>query len=203
MYLNLITFCIGILLSANLVAEEYEPPTMSAEELENYQFSSPADEQEMEVDDLSIGQRFVMSRQRTEVEELVARHLGIVKLRGNSQDLVSLQQLVEKKVLRDDQTETWQAMGVVMGDLMAEEFDLHWVQVEDEFGVSKALQWEDTTNFVFPITLLSKRIKFGEKIDIPTIYAKLSADIERFKEYERTHPKLKLPGGERLTGGRN
>jgi hypothetical protein len=119
-------------------------------------------------------------------------------LRSNGDDLPVLQQLVDKRVVKDADVEIWQAIGVVVGDLMAEEFDLHWVSVEDEYGVSKALQFQDTMNFVFPITLLSKRIQFGQKIDIAAIYEKLRADIESFKAYESTKPRLRLPGADRL-----
>jgi len=171
---------------------------MTPEELENYQFEDQPERVEMTVEELSLGQRFLMSRHRGDVEDLISRHLGIMALRGTSADLPVLQQLVDKKVLKDDDVETWQAIGLVIGDLMADEFDLHWVSVEDEYGVSKALQWQDTMNFVFPITLLSKRIQFGQKIDIPEIYEKLRADIESFKAYENGKPRLRLPGAERL-----
>lgn len=199
MYLKTILILICLSLSHAVRAEEYEPPTMSPEDLENYQFKDQPERTAMSVDELSLGQRFAMSRQRGEVKDLISRHLGIMALRGNSDDLPVLQQLVEKRVVKDDDVEVWQAIGVVIGDLMADEFDLHWVRVEDEYGVSKALQLQDTMNFVFPVTLLSKRIQFGQKIDIPAIYEKLRADIESFKAYESGVPRLRLPGAERLS----
>jgi hypothetical protein len=199
MYLRNILFLICLSLVAGAGAQEYEPPTMSPEELENYQFEDQPDKLEMDVEELSVGQRFVLSRQRGDVEDLVSRHLGIMALRGNGDDLPVLQQLVDKRVVKNDDVEVWQAIGVVIGDLIAEEFDLHWVSVEDEYGVSKALQLQDTMNFVFPITLLSKRVQFRQKIDIQAIYEKLRTDIESFKEYERGKSKLRLPGAERLT----
>jgi hypothetical protein len=198
MYLRNILFLICLSFVAGAGAQEYEPPTMSPEELENYQFDDQPDRAEMTVEELSLGQRFVISRHRGDVEDLISRHLGIMALRGNSTDLPILQQLVDKRVVRDDDVEIWQAMGVVIGDLMADEFDLHWVSVEDEYGVSKALQWQDTMNFVFPITLLSKRVQFGQEINIPEIYEKLRTDIESFKAYESGKPRLRLPGAERL-----
>ena len=198
MYQRNILFLICFSLSYGAWAQDYEPPTMTPEELENYQFEDQPERVEMIVEELSLGQRFLMSRQRGDVEDLISRHLGIMALRGTSADLPVLQQLVEKKVLKDDDVDAWQAIGLVLGDLMVDEFELHWVSVEDEYGVSKALQWQDTMNFVFPITLLSKRIQFGQKIDIPEIYEKLRADIESFKAYENGKPRLRLPGAERL-----
>lgn len=199
MYLKTFLILICFLLSHVVRAEEYGPPTMSPEDLKNYQFEDQPERAEMSVDKLSIGQRFVMSRQRGEVEALISRYLGIMALRGNSEDLPVLQQLVDKRIVKDDAVEVWQAIGVVIGDLLAEEFDLHWVSVEDEYGKSKALQLQDTMNLVFPVTLLSKRIQFGEKIDIPMIYEKLRTDIESFKAYKSGKPRLILPGVERLS----
>ena len=178
--MNRMLLLICLLLAGAAGAEVDEPPSISPDELENYQFDEQPEPVQMTVEVLSFGQRFIMSQQRGEVEDLIARHVGIVRLHGDHTDLDAMQQLVEKQVVKED-VKSWQAMGVVMGDLMADEFDLHWVSVIDELGESKALQWQDTMDFVFPVTLLSKRKQFGEKIDIPAIYEKIRADVQAFK----------------------
>ena len=68
-----------------------------------------------------------------------------------------------------------------MGDILVTEFDLTWVSYEDYLGVSKALRWRNTDNFVFPVTLFSKRIRFNEKPDAQEIYDKLTTEINQFK----------------------
>ena len=173
-------------------------PSLSQDELENYQFEKQGDEVQVEVSDLSLGQQYVLSRQRREISDLLARHLGVLELQQNLNDLIPLQRLVELRVINEADTLTWQAMGVVLGDLMAHEFDLHWVLIEDEFGASKALQWKETMNFVFPVTLLSKRIQFSREIDLSDIFRKLGEDVDSFRAYEEAHPRLRLPGAERL-----
>jgi hypothetical protein len=53
-------------------------------------------------------------------------------------------------------------------------------------------------NFVFPVTLLSKRIQFGQAIDLPQLFASIGSEVAAFKTWEESHPKLQLPGAERL-----
>ena len=183
--------------------EEYGPPTLSPGDLENYQFENQPAERDADVDDLSFGQRFVISSMRDHVEELFGRHLGVAKIRGNQTDLTSIQRIVDMEVIKSDEVKTWQALGVVIGDQLAKDFGLHWVSMKDERGVSKALQWKTTQNFVFPITLLSKRIHFGEEIDLAKIYEKLRVDIESFKVYQSKQPNLQMPGVERLEVNKN
>ena len=62
------------------------------------------------------------------------------------------------------------------------EFGLSWISYEDEAGISKALRWRDTDNFVFPITFFSKRIQFGETIDVKLLYDEISKEIKQFKQ---------------------
>jgi hypothetical protein len=192
-FLALLSFLNGVVL-----AEEYEGPTISPEDLPNYQFENQPEEQEIKVEELSLGQQFSMSSQRGEITDLVTRHLGITSLAGNLEDIVIFQKLVDKEVIKLNDVKTWQALGIALGDLLANEFDLHWVVMEDEFGSSRALQWKDTLNFVFPVTLLSKRVQFGEAIVLDDIVEKLRLEIEAFKAYEKSRTRMNLPGSQRL-----
>ena len=85
----------------------------------------------------------------------------------------------------------WQSMGIVFGDVLAKEFGLHWVSYEDDLGTSKALRWRATENYVFPVTMFSKRVQFREKIDVNGVYEKIAEDIERFKAFENNRPVFK------------
>ena len=70
----------------------------------------------------------------------------------------------------------------MFGDILSKEFGLSWISYEDEMGVSKALRWRSTENYVFPITLFSKRIRFKQKIDVYEVYDKLHGEINVFKQ---------------------
>ena len=168
-------------------AAPIDVPVLSPDQLENYQFpiepTPPA-----VVDDLSFGQQTLLDQQRAEMKALFARRLCIVTLHGTKEDLPLFQQLVDRRILRSDQTPQWQALGVVFGDVLVREFGLHWVSYEDELGSSKALRWRKTDNFIFPVTVFSKRIQFKEKIDVAAIYEDIETEVQRFKRLSLNMP---------------
>ena len=77
-----------------------------------------------------------------------------------------LRALLEAKVLRPDQTWELQAMGIVLGDALAQELGLRWVMVEDEYGRDPALAVPGKTVLVFPLTMISKRVEAGQAVDV-------------------------------------
>ncbi|MBT4492129.1 MAG: DUF3806 domain-containing protein [Gammaproteobacteria bacterium] len=184
--MNGLVLLLLIALPAFVSAQE-GPREMTPGELENYEFE--IEESQVTVSDLSLGQRYVLSTQRREIEDLIARRLGILSLKGDRSDLKVMQDLVERKVLRE--TREWQSLGIVFGDILAAEFDLHWISYEDELGISKALKWQKTENYVFPVTLFSKRIQFNEKINVLAVFEKIEADVSSFKAFEKGRPVFK------------
>ena len=160
---------------------------ITPEELENYEFE--IEETPFEVYSPSIGQRYIFDRSRRTVRDLLARTVGSTRLTEDESDLGRLQVLIDRRVIRNADVETWQALGVVFGDLLVTVHGLKWVMYEDELGASKALQWRDTTNFVFPVTVFSKRVQFNESIDVRSVFEKISADIEAFKQ-EANRPQM-------------
>jgi len=161
-------------------------PQLTEEELERYQFE--VEKPHVTVKELSLGQRYALTTQRREIEELMARRLGILALKGDTSDLKILQSLIEHKVMKSADVRDWQGMGIIFGDILAKEFGLHWVSYEDDLGTSKALRWRNTENYVFPVTMFSKRVGFKQKIDVGEIYDKIQTDIERFKTFEINRP---------------
>ncbi len=168
-------------------SDETTITTLSSEQVENYQFQTkPSD---VEVTDLSVGQRAIMSAKRRAAKDLMARRLGVLRIRGTREDLPLLQQVVDRKILRKTQIEEWQGVGILFGDILAKEFSLKWVSYEDERGANKALRYRNTDNYFFPVTLFSKRVKFDEEIDMYEVYAKLEEQIKEVVAFEN-RPKL-------------
>jgi hypothetical protein len=165
-------------------SDESRRPTLTPEELEDYTFEEEQEEDIFEVSDLSTVQIQILANHRLLAKDLLARKVGAISIKGRKQDIKSLQQLVDRRVLRPDQVEEWQAMGVLFGDVLANEFNLVWVRYEDWRGISKVLRWRETDNFVFPVPVFSKRVKYGEKIDVQAIYDQIAVDIKRFKAWE-------------------
>lgn len=161
--------------------------TLSSEQVDNYRFQLPPSQ--IEVKDLTVGQRAIMSAKRRAAKDLMARRLGVLRIRGTKEDLPLLQQVVDRKLLRKTQVEEWQNIGILFGDILAKEFSLKWVHYEDELGANKALRYRNTENYFFPVTLFSKRARFEEEIDMFEVYAKLEKQIEEAIAFEN-RPKL-------------
>lgn len=118
-----------------------------------------------------------MQQQRDTINDLAGLHLGR-KLHGSRQnDLKVLQLLLDRRIVRNDQTRELQAMGVVMGDLLAKQLRLHWVIYEDQLGRSRALRYKDSDSYLFPITMISRRREVDNRSPVDDIYNKAVATI--------------------------
>jgi len=174
-------YFILLVLSATALADGDPVQSLTEEELQRYQFSHTPQVSLATVKELNVGQQFTLDRKRRELKNLLYRHLGIRELAGNSDDLKIIQQVIDKKILARDEVLEWQSLGVVFGDILVNEFGLRWVSYEDELGVSKALRWRNTENYVFPVTVFSKRNRFKEQLDVKAIYDKLHGEVNAFK----------------------
>ena len=78
-------------------------------------------------------------------------------------------------------SETWklQSLGVALGDAIAQELLLEWIAVDDEYGRSAALIWPGTSLICSPLTMISKRIEDGERVEVYDFFASLT---KRLKE---------------------
>ena len=95
---------------------------------------------EVEIGELSYIDKTYMQQQRERVAQLSERNLGR-KLNGTrDNDLDILQQLLDRKLVTGEQTLELQALGVIMGDLLASDMGLDWVIYEDKLGRSRALR---------------------------------------------------------------
>jgi len=124
------------------------------------------------------------------VRDLAALHLGRGFNGERKRDLETLQLLLDRRVVRQGETAELQAMGVMLGDLLAEDLDMHWVVYEDEDGRSRGLQLGQTRNFLFPITMISRRVDVGIVVDVQALYAKARAEMEPYigKRYRKPAP---------------
>ncbi|MGB1141159.1 MAG: DUF3806 domain-containing protein, partial [Halioglobus sp.] len=78
---------------------------------------------------------------------------------------------LDRGVVGNQQTTELQAMGIVMGDLLASELDMQWVVYTDEIGRSRALRYRGSDDVVFPVTMISRRREVGNEDLVIAIYA--------------------------------
>lgn len=69
-----------------------------------------------------------------------------------------------------DETVKLQSLGVAFGDALAQQLEMEWVQVTDEYGTDPALRLPGTSVLSFPLTSISKRIERGENVDVYRLF---------------------------------
>ena len=121
--------------------------------------------------------RQYMDTQRELANELTLRYYGARCCRSVA-ELDYLQRLSEDGYVSPGQTRELQALGVVLGDFLAAELDMHWVIYEDIQGRSRALQLGETDNYLFPVTMISRRREAGDQTPVAEIYQEAVEAIE-------------------------
>ena len=112
--------------------------------------------------------------------ELVAREIAAryqAKLARTKADLVLLQRLLDDAVFKPPQTFELQSLGVVFGDVVAAETGLHWVMVTDEYGTDPTLVRGKSSLQVNTLTMISKRVERGEKIDVGDLFTRVADSV--------------------------
>lgn len=91
---------------------------------------------------------------------------------GMEEDVVSLQQLVDKASFSPKKREVWLSLGIALCVIMANETDgWEWQTLIDGNREIPVLMQQDTARVVDPMKLVWSRVRVGEEIDLPAIYA--------------------------------
>lgn len=115
-----------------------------------------------------------MAQQRETMQALAMINLGQQFNGDRKLDLALLPALLDKQLVRPDQVRELQAMGVIMGDLLAAELGMRWVLYEDNVGRSRALRYQKSDNVLFPMTMIARRREVGNQTSVVNIYQKAS-----------------------------
>lgn len=127
---------------------------------------------------LTSADRELMRRQRAWVDEQARRYVGMSMTGRSLEDLRALQILVDRALPAPDQTWQLQALGVVLGDVMAAQLGLTWVVLEDDLGRSRALRLDETDVVLFPVTMISKRVELDVPFRVEDLYQKAVHTVE-------------------------
>lgn len=126
--------------------------------------------------------RTYMEDQRQALDEVARRYLGRQFNGNKDNDLELMQIMLDRRLVRRDQRELLQAMGFVLGDLLAKEEGLKWIIYTDAKGRSRALEIPLKDDVIFPVTMISRRYEVGAEVDVRAVYEKAQdavADIRR------------------------
>jgi hypothetical protein len=131
---------------------------------------STAEIRDKRILDLSADDKARNDRQRRIVDKLVKENFGYVKLEGSKSDLYYLQRIVDKKLVGRHDGYDLQALGVILGDIMDRNLPVRWVVVEDKYGRSRALQFEETKSLYYPVTMISRRLQNNMEVNVRQLY---------------------------------
>jgi len=126
---------------------------------------------------LSDNEAARLAEQRSLIESYLADDESRRKYQTSAGKLGLIQTLIDNKVFTAIQTYELQSMGVVLGDVFADELGMEWIVVEDSFGETPALQYPNTTILLYPLTMISKRIEAEEEVDVFDMFNTLAAEI--------------------------
>lgn len=140
---------------------------------------------EVKIEDLSWSDQNYLEKQVATIDEIARTQLG-TQVRQKLSDLELLQRIVDRSLIPQTQVQDLQAMGVVLGNVMAADIPaLEWKVYLDSLGRSRALCVKGTQECLFPITMLSRRMEKGVKPDVKKVYEDA---IELMADYLPQYP---------------
>ena len=89
--------------------------------------------------------------------------------------------ILDRKLIKPTQTYELQCLGIVLGDAFVQDLKMEWVMVEDEHGRDPAVRLPKTSIILFPLTMISKRIERGEKVDVFDLFNGVAAEVEEMQ----------------------
>ncbi len=133
------------------------------------------------VEELGTADRIKSQRQRELAGQLARRHLGTPIQGGKIADLLTLQRLLDGNSIAPKDVFGQQALGLAFGDVLAEQLDLQWVVVDDDYGRSRALRWKQEQDLWFPVTMFSKRIAQGSPVEVDELFDQVADRVATLK----------------------
>lgn len=122
------------------------------------------------VSDLGWTDKQYMASQVANIEELVRNEFG-GQLHQSKSDLEYLQRIINRGLIEKTDSRRQQALGMVLGNVLAKETGMGWFVYEDSDGRSRALCVPKTEHCLFPVTMLSRRMAVGLYPDVNKIYS--------------------------------
>lgn len=131
--------------------------------------TSFAAEEEIKISELQKVDEIYLSHKRELASDLSFKELQKI-VHGDKRDLSVIQSLLDQELVGPADEQELFALGVLLGDVYVSEYQLEWKNYEDEIGKSRAVCLPRTQQCLFPITMISKRVKRGFKVDVNDVY---------------------------------
>lgn len=134
---------------------------------------------------LSVADKQFMTDSREQLDVIARSQLGRQFSGAKDNDLDIIQTLLDRRLVNAHQTRELQAMGVYMGDILARELGMKWVIYSDRVGRSRALRMGQTDYYLFPVTMIARRVEADAPVDVKAVYDKA---FELMVPYRRALP---------------
>jgi hypothetical protein len=123
-----------------------------------------------------------LNKQRQVVLLALKEKLGVSVLKKDQSDIQLIQKILDEKLFNSSQTYELQSLGVVFGDVLAKELGLHWEMITDEYGNDPTLRYEKSAYNFNALTMISKRVEGGEKVDVHRLFELTRDHLAELKE---------------------
>jgi hypothetical protein len=123
--------------------------------------------------------------QRAVVERYLGNEDSKQKYKTAAGKLGTIRAILQGDVFKRNQTYELQCLGIVLGDAFVQEMGMEWIMVEDDEGRTPAVQVPKTSIILYPMTMISKRIERGEKIDVFELFNGVAAQVEELQRQGR------------------
>jgi len=128
------------------------------------------------VEELNWFDKNHLNEQVEKIDEMTRIGLGL-QVHGDERDIQTLQRVIHRGLIEKDDELMQQALGVVLGNVMVNELGLEWKHYVDRYGRSRAACVPETQQCLFPVTMLSRRMKVGLMPNVDKIYTEATALI--------------------------
>ena len=119
-----------------------------------------------------------LREQRAVVEKYLGDESSRQKYLTAAGKLGTIRAILNADVFKPNQTYELQCLGIVFGDTFVQEMKMEWVMVEDQYGRDPAVRVPETTIIMFPLTMISKRVERGEKVDVFELFNGIASTVE-------------------------
>lgn len=124
-----------------------------------------------------------MADQRASIDDLARRNFGRYITGQKDNDIAVMQRLLDDAIVTSADVKLLQAMGIILGSLLAEERSLNWIVYIDAVGRSRALQVTGfDREFIFPTTQISRKVEVGSKVNVAEVYDILERSISDIRK---------------------
>ena len=122
-----------------------------------------------------------LSEQRAVVERCLGNEDSKQKYKTAAGKLGTIGAILQAGIFRPEQTYELQCLGIVLGDAFVQELGMDWIIVEDEYGRDPAVRMPETSIILYPLTMISKRVEKGERVDVFELFSGIATEVDLLK----------------------